>query len=162
GQSGVLLAGRNASFTANGAAASILVGNAGNSFGGTLAFTGTDLANVTVAASTALTLPAPGISGNLSATGNGIVQSGPLATGGGGNSAGSFAFAARNASLTTSAAAVLAASTLGGALAVTAGGDISQTGALQVTGTSAFAANGGARTITLGQAGNQFGGTITA
>ena len=64
-----------------------------------------------------------------------------------------------NAAITDSSGIVFAASTLTGGLTVNAGGNVTQTGALVVPGTSAITSTGGA--ITLSNAGNDYTGAVT-
>ena len=64
-----------------------------------------------------------------------------------------------NAAITDSSGIVFAASTLTGGLTINAGGNVTQTGALVVPGTSAITSTGGA--ITLSNAGNDYTGAVT-
>ena len=80
---GALSIGGNSTFTADAAGASISVDNPGNAFTGTVTFAGAGgLANVTVVDTTALDLQALTLTGNLSATGMSMTDSGALAIGG--------------------------------------------------------------------------------
>ena len=61
----------------------------------------------------------------------------------------------------TNAAVSLGALAVGGNMAVTADGNISETGAFSVTGTSSFDSSAGNGSITLTNAGNAFTGAVT-
>ena len=66
----------------------------------------------------------------------------------------------RDLDLTTNAAATtFGATTVGGNLAITAGGAVTDTGKLDITGTTGITATG--QTVTLDDATNEFGGTVT-
>jgi len=117
----------------------INLGNAGNSFGGTVALVGDD---ATLAASGGLQLVSANVT-TLDATAigtliaNGVGASGNVTLDGG--------------------SLVLGTGTIGGNLAATSVGAINQTGAISVVGSSGFDAGGA---ITLNQA-NSFGGTVS-
>ena len=148
--SGALSVAGNSTFTANTLGSSILLGNAGNVFTGTVAFASTGgLANVTVVDTTALDLQALTLTGNLSATGAGLTQSGVLDINGtstfnGGanaitltNADNDFTGAvslnnsgANNVAVTDTNAIDLGASSVGGNLTVTAGGAITDSGSI--------------------------------
>ncbi|HEY6644276.1 hypothetical protein, partial [Povalibacter sp.] len=127
-QSGALAIGGASTFTAA-VGSSVTLNNAGNSSGGAVSFVGNGgaLANVAVTNTTALTLQALSITGDLSATATSIDAQ---------------------------------ALTVGGDLDLTATtGGISQTAAMNVTGSSTFTADAG-ESITLGEA-NTFTGSVS-
>ncbi|HEY4366770.1 MAG TPA: filamentous hemagglutinin N-terminal domain-containing protein [Steroidobacteraceae bacterium] len=162
-QSGALIVGGTASFTATNGQ-SIVLGNAGNQFTGAVSFAASsgNLQNVTVTDGNALQLQALAISGNLTATSGGsLTQSGALIIGGNsaftadagqsiilnsaGNSfAGTVNFASggpgnlQNVTVSDSNALDLRALTIDGALTVTAGGALSQSGGLSIGGAAQF------------------------
>lgn len=144
-QSAALVIGGNSAFTASGGQ-SIDLDNAGNAFAGTVSFaprSGT-LQNVSIADTTALDLQALALDGDLSVSAASITQSGAVSVGG-------------TATLISDAGVTLN-TTNAGALAVTAGGAVAQTGALSIAGTTTIQAGG--QDIALTSAGNVFGGSI--
>jgi filamentous hemagglutinin family protein len=136
-----------ATFTIAGAAGDVNLGNAANDFNGeatTIAASGGTVGNVMVADTNATFVPLT-LPGTLAS----LVLSDPNAP-----------IAITAATLTgVGAGTNLAGGTA--TLAVTAGGPISQSGALSVGGASAFSANGGAGNIALSNAANAFNGGIT-
>ena len=176
--SGALTVGGNSVFTAPGAG-SITLDNPGNAFTGTVQFLASagQLANVTVADTTALDLQALTLTGNLDATGAGLTQSGVLAIGGtttlaagagnnitlataGNDFTGSVGITSgNNVTLADSNAIDLAASAVSGNLSVSSAGAITDSGALTVGGTTTLAAGAG-NDITLDTAGNDFTGSV--
>ncbi len=159
---------------AAGPAGNITLDNA-NNFGG--AVTVTSGRDVTLRDTGALTIGGASVSGNLALTAAGVVtDTGTLSvtgttrlTAGSTNdvaldNANNFGGAvtvvsARDVTLRDTGALVLAASTVSGNLAIWAGGAVTDTGNLSVTGTASLAA-GAANDITLDNA-NNFGGTVT-
>ncbi|CAJ0809556.1 hypothetical protein LMG19083_04962 [Ralstonia psammae] len=157
--------------TLNAGTSAITLGNTGNTFGGAVSLTGS---GATLANSAALTLGASTLTGNLNATAAGIGQSGAVSIGGtstlnGGTSAitlantgnafsGAVSLTGSDATLANSAALTLGTSNLSGNLNATASG-ISQTGAVNVSGTSTL--NAGTSAITLANVGNTFGGAVS-
>jgi hypothetical protein len=150
-----------ASFTAP-LGGSINLGNAGNTFNGTLSFAGAggNLLNVTVLDTTAINLPALSINGNLIVTAGGAITDGgnlivpgttTLAAGAGNditlnnnNDFGTVAVTSgRNVTLNDVSGLNLGASTISGTLEVTASGTITDSGNLLVTGTTTLAAGAG-------------------
>jgi filamentous hemagglutinin family protein len=151
-------------------ATSVALTQAGNSFGNTVALTAVGGA-ASVTNSGATDLGTSGVGSLTVSSGGAITQSGALTV----NGAASFTatagainlglnnvlkggislstVAAANASLkNTFSGTNLAASTVGGTLSVTStGGPITNTGVLNVTGTSSFDASAGPYNITLGQ-----------
>jgi len=182
-QSGAFVVGGNSSFTAANTQ-SIVLGNAGNSFTGTVGVTASSgtLQNVTLRDLTALDLQAMTLAGNLTATSGGsLTQSGALNvvgnsifTAGNGqsitlnNSGNSFtgvvSFAAGagtllNVAVTDTTALDLQALSIGGNLTASAAA-LTQSGALSIGGVSSFAAAGG-QSVVLGNAGNAFAGAVS-
>lgn len=182
-QSAALTIDGNASFIA-GANQSVLLNNAGNSFGGDVSFAAGsgNLLNVTVSDSTALDLQALTLGGNLTVTADSITQSGSLQIGGvsgftaaagqsivldeAGNAfTGAVSIASNsgnllNVTLRDSTALNLLALAIDGNLAVTTGAGLTQTGALVVGGTSSFTAAAG-QSIVLTNAGNAFSSVVS-
>lgn len=185
-QSGALSVAGASSFTA-GAGESIVLSNAGNALAGAVSFASSgagNLQDVTLQNATAIDLQALTLNGNLSVTTAGtIAQSGALIVGGtsaftagagqavllnnAGNSfAGAVSFASsgpgnlQHVTVRDSTALDLQALALNGNLGVTAGGSITQSGALIVGGTSSFTAAAG-QSILLNNAGNSFAGVVT-
>ncbi|MGH8179282.1 MAG: filamentous hemagglutinin N-terminal domain-containing protein [Steroidobacter sp.] len=183
-QSGALDIGGPSSFLAAGGQ-SIVLANAGNAFDGTVRFasvSGGNLQDVVVSSTTALDLDALTIDGNLNAAAGGsITQSGALIVDGassftaaGGQSVllddagnrfgGAVSLASggilQNVALRDSTALDLQALTLTGTLGVTAGGAITQSGALVVGGATNLSAAAG-QSILLNNAGNSFAGALT-
>jgi trimeric autotransporter adhesin len=177
--SGVLAITGAATFTAAGGQ-SIAVANAGNSFSSTVSFvSGGTLANVSVLDITALDLDALTITGDLTATGAGLTQSGGnliapgtatftstgaandivLATAGN-NFGTAVVTSGRDATLTDTGAVVLGAHDIARNLAWTAGGDITQSGALAITGTTGITAGVG-NNVTFDNAANDFTGAVS-
>ena len=156
---------------------SIAVANAGNSFGSTVAFSGGTLANVSVLDTTAFDLAALTITGDLTATGAGLTQSGGnliapgtvtvTSTGAnnilldtaGNNFGTAVVTSAQNATLRDTDAVVLGAHNVTGDLAWTAGGAITQTGAVDVDGTTTISNAG--NNVTLNDATNDFTGAVS-
>jgi filamentous hemagglutinin family protein len=182
-QSGALNIAGNSSFAAAGGQP-VTLGNVNNVFGGTVGFAssgGGNLQDVIVNDTTALDLQALSINGNLTASASTLTQSGALTAGnvsftanggqsvvlgnGGNVFTGTVSLAARgggnllNVTLNDSTALALQALTIGGNLAITSGGSITQSGALNVGGNSAFIAGNG-QSITLGDSGNVFAGAV--
>jgi filamentous hemagglutinin family protein len=170
--SGALVVGGASTFTVDGAGASISVDNAGNAFTGPVGFVGSaGLANVSVVDSLALNLQALTLSGNLTASAAGLTQAGPLSVGGatslaavagditfnnaGNQFTGALSASGRNVTLGNAGPLTLGSSTVARNLTVTAGGPITQNGALTVGGSSTFDAGAG-NDITL-TAANDFG-----
>ncbi|GAB1482041.1 hypothetical protein MASR2M78_08560 [Treponema sp.] len=164
---GLISVSGNSSFTVAGPA-SIILDTVGNTFTGTLTFAASagTIAGITIFDTTAVTLPAFTITGNLVVNSGGLIdQSGAIAVGGTsslttgafaitlGNPANDFGGALaftnsllNNVSLRDMNALVLAASSTGGNLSVIAGGDITDSGTLSITGSASFETwnNGGA------------------
>ncbi|MET3497437.1 autotransporter outer membrane beta-barrel domain-containing protein [Variovorax boronicumulans] len=154
--------------------ADIALTQATNKFGGAVGFTGR---NVALTNSTGLVLGAGTATGAFAATAAGdITQTAALVVAGtstlnAGNAdilltqatnklTGAVVANGRNVALTNTVGLTLGASTITGTLSATAVGEIQQTGALNVTGTSTL--NAGAADITLAQATNKFGGAVSA
>ena len=183
-----ILAGGNALFEAP-AGNSILVGNSGNTFNGTVNFAPTtagNLLNVAVSDTTALDLQALTLDGTLTVNAGGpITQSGALniaglasfADSGSGvngnitlnNTANNFGSLALNSANGASVQVTEASATAldnvavnNGDLAITSGGDITQVAGktVAVGGTATFTSVGGA-SVLLGNAGNAFGGPVS-
>ncbi len=161
-----------------GATHDVTMNNAGNVFSG-VGFTSVNNANVVD--SGVMTLDASTVSGNLTVGAGGVIaQNGGTSvaavgtttlTAGSGNditladASNDFGGAvtvvsADNVSLRDANALSLGASTVSGNLGATTSGAITQTGALAVTGTTSLTA-GSANDITLSNAANDFGGTVT-
>lgn len=172
--SGVLDIGGSAFFTASGGGRSILVNNAGNNFAGQVSFSGPTLASIAVSDSSALALEGLALSGSLSVTAAGITQSsGTLNVGGvttlaagsnditlasSGNDFGALAItSANNVALQDLGSLAFGTSVITGALQLTNGGPITQTGDLHVGGATTFTTGGD---VTLARAGNDFGGAV--
>lgn len=161
-QSGALTVADASSFTAAGGQ-SIVLGNSGNSFGGTVSFVSAGtLQDVTVYDSTALDLQALTITGNLNVgAGATVTQSGALVVGGTAdfaatagrsivlnnsgnvftgavNIATSGAGTLQNVTLRDSTALNLQALTIAGDLSIASGAAISQSGPLSVAGAASF------------------------
>jgi hypothetical protein len=150
----------------------ITLGSSGNSFGGTVAFTG---AAVTLASNGPLSSSGTA-SGTLTETAAGtITQGGVLNVTGGStltanggditlNQANTFggnvAFTGLNVTLNSGAGGLSSSGTASGTLTETTAGSITQGGALSVTGNSMLTANGGGN-ITLANAANAFAGLVT-
>ncbi|HEV6969114.1 filamentous hemagglutinin N-terminal domain-containing protein, partial [Roseateles sp.] len=136
--------------------------------------------DLTVSSGGALQLGSGAVGGNLAATSGGALTqaSGGLAVAGtsqldagshaiqldeAGNAfTGAVGLVAGDATLVNGSALLLGASTVGGNLsATTRGTGIAQSGALTVGGSSAFAADGAAATLSLGLAGNQLHGAVS-
>ena len=184
-QSGVLTVNGTSSFSTMAANATITL-NAANALTGAVTLnTAGGGGNASLTNNAATTLAASTIGGNLTVTdtaGN-LGQSGALAVGGTssftttaanatitlnapnlltGAVALSTTGAGGNASLTDNQALTLAASTIGGNLAVTETfADLTQSGALTVAGTSSFTKTAGGFSITLTNAGNNLTGAVT-
>ena len=159
---------------AAGAGNNITLNNAANNFSTLAVTTGN---NVSVTDTNALILGASTVSGTLGVNTSGaITQSGALVVTGAAtfaagaansitlntatNNFSTFAVTnGNNVSVTDTNAIILGASTVSGNLAVTTTGTITQSGALAVTGTSAFSA--GANSITLTTATNDFTGAVS-
>ncbi|MFA5027984.1 MAG: hypothetical protein WC713_08895, partial [Candidatus Methylomirabilota bacterium] len=186
-QTGALTVAGDATFVASTAGSSITLGDLANTFTGALAFNpGPGLANLTIADTTAVDIPALALTGDLAVTAGGpITQSGrvtvdgatslttsvsdqaiTLALSGGAGSTNIFAgpltlhtTGAAGHAAVTAEALTFAASSVGGNLTATAeAGNITQTGALTVTGTANI--NAGANAITLNAA-NDFTGAVS-
>ena len=162
---------------------SISVANAGNSFGSTVAFVGTggSLLDVSVLDTTVLDLQALTLTGDLTATGAGLTQSGSLAvtgttdiTAGAGNNitlttatndftGGVRIVSGNDVGITDTNALVLGnangVSAVSGDLIAVASGAITQSGAYSVTGTTDVTAGAG-NNITLTTATNDFTGGV--
>ncbi|WP_080885985.1 hypothetical protein [Nitrospira japonica] len=153
-----------------GAANNATLNNGANNFGTVAVASGN---NVTVSDTNALVLGTSTVSGNLNVTtGGAVTQSGALAVTGSTtvaagannitltNAANDFSTvgitSGNNVALRDANALDLAASTVGGTLGVTTAGAITQSGALNVSGTTTLAA-GATNDITLNNAGNVFG-----
>jgi len=158
----------NSSFTTSSGAGAITL-NAANTFTGTLFFSGNGAVSLTNAASGSTQLLSGSHAGGVltvSSQGD-VTESGPITVSGtssftsangnitltDGNNALTGAVALNssngNSSLTDNVATKLAASTVGGNLTVVDNvGNMTQTGALNVTGTSSFTASAGSITLT--------------
>jgi hypothetical protein len=176
-QTGALTVAGTSSFSAG--ANTITLTNGSNDFTGAVSLSNSNNNDVSVTDVNALVLGASTLGRNLTVVANGaITQTGALTVGGtssftaGANAitlanasnnfsgAVSFSNSGSNAvSVTDVNAIVLGASTIGGNLTVIATGDITQTGALAVGGTSSFSA--GANAITLTNASNNFTGAVS-
>lgn len=173
-QTGALSAGGTAAFQTGSAA--INLADPGNAFTGAVTLVNTGTNAVTVVNSLPLQFGTVSAGGNLTASGDGITQLAALTVGGAsafgggagsvvlGNPANSFGgpvgvqtSGAGNATLGANAAIDLAASTVGGSLAVDAPG-IGQSGPLDIGGNASFDA--GANPITLTDAANAFGAGV--
>ena len=150
----------------------IVLNNANNDFSGAVWLTTSGSGNATVVDKNAIEIVVPGIGGNLSVTAGGDITDGPgifvagTATFDAGSANVDFdkthsdfntvvITLANNVTLFDSGRIAFGASTITGALSVTANGPISQSGALAVTGTATFDA-GPTNDITLNDAGNAF------
>ncbi len=186
-QSGALTVAGTSAFTAQQGGIALTQGGNKLNKDVSLATTGGDAALVNDSAHTAsgvTTLAASSVGGNLAVTSTtGIAQSGALTVTGtsaftaqkggvalaqSGNqlngdialaTTGGDASLANDAAHTASAVTTLAASSIGGNLAVTSTTGIAQSGALTVAGTSGFTAENGG--VSLGQGGNQLNKDIT-
>ena len=136
------------------------------------------LRHVSITRTTALDLPALTLTGNLSVTAAGITQAGALvvpgtttltSTGGAdillanaGNNFGTLGASGANVTIVDANAINLTTSTVTGNLTVTAtaGGDITDSGALKITGNSTFTVAAG-RSILLDHLTHTFGGAVT-
>ena len=176
--SGDLAVTGDSTFTASQAGSSITLDSSGNNFGGSVTFLPDDgtLQNVTVVDTSALELQnGLDLAGNLNVTAAGVSQAAGGVTVAGtttvdssstisladSNNAfgGSVALTSGgNATVVNSSALDLAASTVGGNLAATAAGDITDSGTLTVTGTSTFETTNS--DITLDDANNDFQGDV--
>ena len=169
-QSGALTV-TGVSTLAAGAANNITLNNAGNNFS-TLGITTGN--NVAITDSNALILGTSTVSGNLNVTTDGaITDSGNLAMAGTTtlaagaannitlNNANNFNTVAissgNNVALVDTNALVLGASTVSGTLGLTTGGALTQSGVLNVTGTTTFTASAANTDILLGTQANNFG-----
>ncbi len=173
-QSGPVVVGGAASFSA-GISNDITFGNAGNDFT-TIGIGSGD--NVTLRDANALVLASSTITGNFSVTtGGAMAQSGPIVANGAGKTT-TLAAGPNNITLNSAAndfttvaissaqsvaladinALTFAASSVSGSLAVTALGDVAQSGPVTVAGASSF--NVGANNIVLGNPLNDFN-TVT-
>jgi filamentous hemagglutinin family protein len=150
----------------------ITLGNSGNSFGGSVAFTGAD---VTLASNGALSSSGTA-TGSLTETAAGaITQTGVLNVTGtstlnangsditltqANTFGGNVAFSGRNVTLTAGTGGLSTSGTASGTLTEVAPGAITQVGALSVTGNTTLTANG-AGNITLANSANAFAGLVT-
>ena len=165
-QTGPITAGGNTTLIA----ADITLSNDTNSFGGSVAFIG---ANVAITDSIALVMAVGNATGTLNlVSGGSLTQTGALISGGNasfvangdivvnnqGNSfGGTLSYNGTNLNISSSASIVLAASIASGNHIVTSGGSISQSGVLTVGGNTTLSA---VTSITLTNAANTFPGTV--
>jgi len=177
-QTGAITVGGTSSLTA-GAANDITLNQAANNFTGAVSVVSGN--NVTLVDNSALVLGSATVSGNLSLTANGsITQSGALTIAVGGTTAlaagavndivlttagndfvGAVSIlSGNNVSLVDVNALAIGPSTISGNLSLTAGGPITQSGAITVAGTSSLSA-GPANNITLTDAANDFVGAVS-
>ncbi len=157
---------------------SIILDSPGNDFAGGVQFLASSgsILNLTIVSTTPIVLAGLSITGNLSVTAPGITQSGALSIGGTtflsaaasaitlNNAANNFVGAvsvptATNLTLVDTNAIVLGTISITGALSVTAGGAITDSGNLTIGTTTSLTA-GAANDITLDNA-NNFGGAVT-
>jgi hypothetical protein len=173
-QSGALTVAGVATFGA-GAANNIVLDDAANDFNSVSIISGN---NVDITDVNALDFAASTVSGALNVRSSGaLTQSGVLLVGGAttlaagtannitlNNAANDFStvtiISGNNVSLTDANALELAASTVSGALNVNTNGALTQSGALSVVGLTTLSA--GSADITLNDAGNNFGGAVSA
>ncbi|MCX7037323.1 MAG: filamentous hemagglutinin N-terminal domain-containing protein [Proteobacteria bacterium] len=170
-QVGAVLVSGASSITATGQAVSLP--NAGNNFGGALSLAAKD---VIVTDTNALSLGASVITGNATVTAGGaLTQTGMLSVTGntaitatgqtvtlthaGNDFSGTIAVSAKDLGLADANALALSASTLSGNANITAGGAVTQTGALVVNGTTTVAASG--QSVALSNSANDFGGAVS-
>ena len=170
-QVGAVLVSGSTSITATGQAVSLP--NAGNNFGGALSLAAKD---VIVTDSNALSLGASFISGDATVTAGGaLTQTGALSVTGntsitatgqtvtltqaGNDFSGTIGVNAKDLSLTDANALALSASTLSGNATLSAGGAVTQTGALVVSGTTTVSASG--QSVALSSSANDFGGAVS-
>ena len=181
-QSGALSVAGASSFDAG--AHAITLTNAGNDFSGAVSLNNSGANNVAVTDANAIVLGTSNVgSGMLTVTGaSSIMQTGAITqaaaasaasftTGAGAitlTQANDFTGAvslnnsgANNVAVTDANAIVLGTSSVGQNLAVTAGGNITQSGALTVPGTSTFTMNAINQDVLLGSAANNFAGAVT-
>ena len=161
---GVFHVGGSTTIASTGNENSISLTNSGNAFGGPVALSAT---NATLVNGTALVLGTSNLSGNLSATAQGISQTGAVNVSGtstlnagtsaitlanaGNTLGGAVSLTGSNATLVDGGALTLGTSALTGNLNATAAG-ISQNGALSVAGTTTL--DGGSSAIALTNTGN--------
>ena len=167
-QSGVLTVGGTTTISAG--ANAVTLSNAANDFTGAVAVTNTGANNVSITDANALVLGTSSVGGTYTATSSGaITQTGALTIAGVAtfaagaannitlNSANDFSTFAvttgNNVSVTDANALILGASTVSGTLTVVTAGNITDSGALAVTGTTTLTP-GAANSITLDNANN--------
>ncbi len=154
------------------AGSAVVLSDTGNDFGGAVASTGTD---VTLTDVDDIVLGGSTVTGALLVTADGITQTGAVSVTGtttlasagsavvlsdtGNDFGGAVASTGTDVTLTDVDDIVLGASTVTGALLVTADG-ITQTGAVSVTGTTTLASAGSA--VVLSDTGNDFGGAVSS
>ncbi len=182
-QTGALVVPGTSSFSAGTNAINLTTNGTSNSFTGAITLSNSGANTVTLTNSIATVLAASTVGNNLTiVSGGAISQTGALVVPGtssfsaGSNTinlttngtSNSFTGAitlsnsgANAVTLTNSIATSLAASTVGGNLTIISGGNISQTGALVVPGTSSFSAGAHAIDLTTNGASNSFTGAIT-
>ncbi|MDD5298725.1 MAG: hypothetical protein PHU46_17635, partial [Rhodocyclaceae bacterium] len=151
----------------------VVLNTASNDFGGAVSLTAT---NATLVDATAFDFGASTLTGNLSLTAGGdVTDSGKLAVSGtttigasghdvvlntsSNDFGGAVSLTATNATLVDANAFDFGASTLTGNLALTAGGDVTDSSKLSVTGTTTITADG--FDVVLDNATNIFGGMLT-
>ena len=171
-QAGALTVTGNTTLSASGQ--DIILDNAGNDFGGTVAFSGRQ---VSLRDATALALGTGTVSGDaVLAAGGPVTQAGALTVSGttsvnaagqnitldnaGNDFGGALSVNGRDVSLRDATALSLGASTITGAATLAAGGALTQTGALTVSGNTTIDAAG--QSVTLDNASNDFTGTVAA
>jgi filamentous hemagglutinin family protein len=175
---GALLVDGNATFTANGAGASITLNHTANNFAGTVQFAGAgglgavsvidsnvlDLGPVTA---TSLSVQAPAITDSGDLVISGLTNlwagnSGDITLDSAGNDFGSVRIGlARNVSLRDlNGIDFVSSSTIAGSLTVNGAGDITDSGTLTVNGTTTLSPGAG-NSVILNSAGNNFGGRVS-
>ena len=175
-QTGALTIAGTSSF--NSGSAAITLTTAANAFTGTVSLTNT-AGTIALTKTGALTIGTVNAGGNLNLTATGAMsQTGRITATGGtttlaagaanninfSNSSNDFATVAittgKDVTLTDTNAIVLGTSTISGNYSVTAGGNITQSGVLTVTGPAAFSLTNAATDILLSTQANNFTGTV--
>ena len=152
----------------------IILANSANAFTGGLTLVG---GAVTVANSRATTLAGASSANSLTLNAGGAVSetgtlnvatttsvnagSNDITLGQANSFGGNVSFSGHNVALTTGTGALTSSGSAGGNLTETSAGAIAQGGALDVSGSTTLAANGGAGDITLGNTANVFAGGVT-